>query len=56
MIFFHRVSGIQMAFGINNLVPDPDNTTNKEDETSGESMRTAPLILYQRGLDVLQGE
>jgi hypothetical protein len=39
MIFFNRESGIQMAFGLNDLVPDPDNTSYREDETGNETMR-----------------
>jgi hypothetical protein len=33
MIFFNRESGIQMAFGLNDLVPDPDNTSYRENST-----------------------
>jgi hypothetical protein len=37
MIFFNRESGIQMAFGLNDLVPDPDNTSYCEDTTDDVS-------------------
>ena len=33
MIFFNRESGIQMVFGLNDLVPDPDNASYREDAT-----------------------
>jgi hypothetical protein len=39
MIFFNRESGIQMAFGFNDLVPDPGNTWYRKDETGNETMR-----------------
>ena len=54
MIFFNRESGIQMAFGLNDLVPDPDNASYGEDSTvdvsdneSGtESGHEAMRLLY----------
>ncbi len=39
MIFFNPESGIQMVFGLNDFVPDPDNTWYREDETGDEAMR-----------------
>ena len=33
MIFFNRESGIQMAFGYNDLIPDPDNASYRENST-----------------------
>jgi len=39
MIFFNPESGIQMAFGLNELVPDPDNTWYRKDGTGNETMR-----------------
>jgi hypothetical protein len=39
MIFFNPESGIQMVFGLNDLVPDPGNTWYREDETGNETMR-----------------
>ena len=54
MIFFNRESGIQMAFGLNDLVPDPDNTSYSEDatddvsdnESDTESGHEAMRLLY----------
>jgi hypothetical protein len=54
MIFFNRESGIQMAFGFNDLVPDPDNASFKEDltvdvsdnESDNESAHEAMRLLY----------
>ena len=41
MIFFNPESGIQMVFGLNDLVPDQDNTWYREDETGDETLRLA---------------
>jgi hypothetical protein len=39
MVFFNRGSGIQTAFGFNDLVPDPDNRWYSQEEAGEEAMR-----------------
>jgi hypothetical protein len=39
MIFFSQGSGIQTAFGLNDLVPDPDNRWYREEDAGEEAMR-----------------
>jgi hypothetical protein len=46
MIFFNRESGIQMVFGLNDLVPDPDNTWYREDEAGDDADNEAMRLLY----------
>jgi len=46
MIFFHRESGIQMAFGLNNLVPDPDNASYSAHEDRNENDPESMRLLY----------
>ncbi len=45
MIFFNRETGMQMAFGYNDLVPDPDNSWYIDHETDYETGNGAMRLL-----------